>query len=724
MLPKRFLRGFLYLFVFLGVATTLLLIANKHQIIEINEYIPFDYFSSAAPSFFQPPSNSFIIDIAIRECYIVNYKNPNCGKPEPSAGKFGDLSSYGSSWVRVKKDLGLGKLWFHKKILSLKKLEHKEFQNLIRENIIDDTVVIDIVVGDAKADANIPGNVHRLPQKIIDKFNKDKDVENLKYDAKLQSEFKQDEGKIIENEITEKYNEEDPKKEDGKNTQNDQNKPKLKEVKGTNVDENGKRKRERKTKRNDDKSHNFDTSGVMNQLDIPTMEQVKEQGWVYKFNGVWIQYGSHNNEQAINGIDLLFGPEAVDPRPNWELIQQPIQDISISTELAPHLTFRRGPKLDYKKKYNTPLKINGDQFKILQVADLHFSTGYGKCLEPQPPSSAIGCKADSRTLKFINHVLDVEKPDMVVLTGDQVFGSTSPDSETSAFKALSPYIERKIPFAIVMGNHDAEGSLGAKEMMGLYANMPYSVAAMGPEEIDGFGNYVVSVQGKTSTSVALSFYFVDSHAYSSNPKVYPGYDWIKPNQLMYMKEEGAALRDGIAEFEKETVKEVDQETKKEKKKNRTHLSMAFFHIPIPEFKNFNQPMTGEHREGVTAPRYNTGARDVFQELGVKAIGIGHDHCNDYCLMDQKQSQLQSRQEKREGDSGDAGDAGDNKIWLCYGGGVGLGGYGGYGGYIRRLRVFALDTAKGEIKTWKRTEAEPEKIIDEQILVTGGNVVNW
>ena len=136
--------------------------------------------------------------------------------------------------------------------------------------------------------------------------------------------------------------------------------------------------------------------------------------------------------------------------------------------------------------------------------------------------------------------------------------------------------------------------------------------------------------------------------------------------------------------------------------------MAFFHIPLPEFRNLNQPFIGENREGVTAPRYNSGARQVLSEIGVSVASVGHDHCNDYCLQDTQQSLS----------------PGDNKMWLCFGGGAGLGGYGGYNGYIRRMRVYELDTSKGEIKTWKRTEDNPGNIIDEQVLVSNGDVVNW
>ncbi|KAI3402365.2 DCR2 [Candida oxycetoniae] len=711
MLTKRLFRVVSYFLFILFTVSVLLLFANKHEIIELNKYVPFDYFSSAAPAFFQPPPNSFLLDIAIKNCYAYNYNNANCGKPDANSGKYGDLSDSNGGWIRLKKDLSLGKSWFKKQMLSVKKLDSTQFQNLLRDKLVEDSVIIDFAVYDSIDDSKIKGNSLKLPLKIIESFNgiqssnddsnliapEEEEEQTEKHNAQTEEERIEEERQreeIKEKQEKEEKEQKEKAEEAKKLLESEQEFSKEKQVEeGENS--NIEKRSEMEAKESLEKTN----------LYIPTMKEVSERGWTYKSNGIWTRYGSHNKETAINAVDILFGYEATELRPNWKLLKKKINGISSESDLPAYLSFRRGPKLDYKKKYYTPLKMNkDDQFKILQVADLHFSTGYGKCLDPVPTESAKGCKADSRTLKFINEVLDIEKPDMVVLTGDQIFGETSPDSESSVFKALSPYVKRKIPFAIVMGNHDAEGSMKAKDMMGLYSDLPYSLAAMGPEEIDGYGNYIITVPGKSSDSVALSFYFVDSHSYSSNPKAYPGYDWIKESQLVYMKEEAASLKEGIRKFEKETV------TDGSKTITKKSLSMAFFHIPLPEYKNIKQPMVGEHLEAVISPRYNSGARSVFQEIGVKAISVGHDHCNDYCLLDQK-------------DADTAGDNDGNRIWLCYGGGVGLGGYGGYGGYVRRLRIYSFDTARGEIKTWKRAENEPGKKIDEQILASDGEVVN-
>jgi metallophosphoesterase superfamily enzyme len=85
-------------------------------------------------------------------------------------------------------------------------------------------------------------------------------------------------------------------------------------------------------------------------------------------------------------------------------------------------------------------------------------TGVGACKDaidadggPLPES-----EADPLTVEFMGEVLDREKPDLVILTGDNVnFGVL--DIQTILFKVVAPIIQRKIPWAVVFGNHDDEG---------------------------------------------------------------------------------------------------------------------------------------------------------------------------------------------------------------------------------------------------------------------------
>ena len=86
-----------------------------------------------------------------------------------------------------------------------------------------------------------------------------------------------------------------------------------------------------------------------------------------------------------------------------------------------------------------PLKFNKNgEFKIVQFTDVHFK--YGN------PASDIA-------LKRINEVLDAERPDLVVFTGDIVYAAPA---DTAMRAVLSCASSRKIPFVVTFGNHDNE----------------------------------------------------------------------------------------------------------------------------------------------------------------------------------------------------------------------------------------------------------------------------
>lgn len=62
------------------------------------------------------------------------------------------------------------------------------------------------------------------------------------------------------------------------------------------------------------------------------------------------------------------------------------------------------------------------------------------------------------------------------------------------------------------------------------------------------------------------------------------------------------------------------------------------------------------------------------------------------------------------------------LWMCYGGGSGLGGYGGYNDYVRRVRFFEFDMGPGRVTTYKRLEwGQTEAKIDDMMIIDGGAV---
>ncbi|KAF1815385.1 Metallo-dependent phosphatase [Eremomyces bilateralis CBS 781.70] len=452
-------------------------------------------------------------------------------------------------------------------------------------------------------------------------------------------------------------------------------------------------------------------------LDPSVGEKGQEnQKWESRPGGVWIKLSSKRHDsdskKAVTAVEVLFGADAADPRPSWELKPPLLLDMSLEAA-TPRLTVQRGSTPRTIEKPTPRVRRDG-RFKIMQVADIHFSTGMGACRDPEPPEPHGGrCEADPRTLEFLGKMLDTEKPDLVILSGDQVNGETAPDAQTAILKFADIFIQRQIPFATIFGNHDdfEKSSLSRQAQMSLIHALPFSLSEAGPATVSGVGNYYVEVLAPgTSTHSALTIYLLDSHGHSGNE----GYDYIKEDQIKWFKATSRALKD------------------QHKKYTHIHLDMAFIHIPLPEYREVGKPVQGsvtaggddqnngqvvfgDWKEPVMAPNKNTGFRDALLEEGISVLSVGHDHANSFCGISSKPNgeEPTSSHDQR---------TMSKNMWLCYGGGAGLGGYGGYGGYRRRVRFFELDANDGGISTWSRLEHGDRGKFEDHVLVEGGQVV--
>jgi hypothetical protein len=162
-------------------------------------------------------------------------------------------------------------------------------------------------------------------------------------------------------------------------------------------------------------------------------EQAAER-WESRPAGVWLKRSlkrhASDSKRAVTAVDILFGADAVEPRPGWELVKNGALHLDAAKDARePRITIRRGRVEEHTKPVP---KIRKDgKFKIMQISDLHLSTGLGVCRDPEPKGANGGhCEADPRTLEFVERVLDEEKPDLVVLSGDQVNGGTAPDVQS------------------------------------------------------------------------------------------------------------------------------------------------------------------------------------------------------------------------------------------------------------------------------------------------------
>ncbi len=230
-------------------------------------------------------------------------------------------------------------------------------------------------------------------------------------------------------------------------------------------------------------------------------------------------------------------------------------------------------------------------FKIAQFSDLHWDNTSENC---------------SETIAVIENVLNAESPDLAVLTGDVV---TSPPAVEGWKAVAQPFIDAKIPWAVTLGNHDAEPGISRDEIFELLEQLPFFVGEKGPD-LYGCGNYTVSVWSSDNTEVAAVLYFFDSNDYTK--RKFGGYDWIHFDQINW-------YRNLSMDFTRNN-------------NNAPLPSIAFFHIPLQEyFTVIDQTTTvGAANEGSGASKVNSGLFASFLEMNdVMGTFVGHDHDNNY-----------------------------------------------------------------------------------------------
>ncbi|KAJ6518748.1 Metallo-dependent phosphatase-like protein [Mycena sanguinolenta] len=446
---------------------------------------------------------------------------------------------------------------------------------------------------------------------------------------------------------------------------------------------------------------------------------------------LWYQVGKTSAEMTttersniITELDVLYGDDI--PWYGFEKLE-PATMLHGGKKESTWLTMRRGVKLPPRAP---PLHFShSGRFKILQIADLHYSTSPGVCRET-PASLACPGADNLTTNSLIATVLSIEKPDLVVFTGDQLNGQgTSWDPKSVLAKFSRAVADAGVPWAVIFGNHDEEtGYVAKEEQVRLMQALPYSIVEAGPKDVHGVGNYVLKVRSADpSKTHLLTLYFLDSGSYSRGFYNFWGiltptaYDWIRQSQIDWFLQESASIQPIQRPFVPDTSKDLGHVWERQSEDQLTPQSklakpnaMMFFHMPLPE--TYAKADTGTNNRpldiGISGLEGKGDASDSdgFFDKGilkamesehvssnrqeVKIIGHGHCHLTENC-----------RRVKG--------------VWFCFGGG---GSYSGYGklGFDRRFRVYDISDYGETIRTYKRTEHDGfQDILDDIVLVGKG-----
>ena len=87
------------------------------------------------------------------------------------------------------------------------------------------------------------------------------------------------------------------------------------------------------------------------------------EGWERRSAGIWVRKSNKLVDDGVTAVDLLFGADAVEVRPQWHMVGNMAAGDQVK------LTVRKGQPSDKVEK--PELRINDNmKFKILQVSGL------------------------------------------------------------------------------------------------------------------------------------------------------------------------------------------------------------------------------------------------------------------------------------------------------------------------------------------------------------------
>ncbi len=315
------------------------------------------------------------------------------------------------------------------------------------------------------------------------------------------------------------------------------------------------------------------------------------------------------------------------------------------------------------------LRFRNGRFKIMQIADVQ------ELPVPSPD-----------TARLIEMAVAAEQPDLIVFTGDQIYGihpllwGKQPEKKIESIFAyiLRPVIAASVPFAVTYGNHDAECGVSNAAQAQLYERFRGYTPGERRSAADA-GTFRLPVYGEYG-SVIFSLYAFDTHGSAAAG----GGKGVTRAQLDWF----AAMR------EKERTEQ-----------NRTIPSLIFQHIPVPEYYNVLKKVNKSTRGAVEAfgahknefyvlpeelqktggflreaPAVSGAGDEEFGMLrkdgAVLAVSVGHDHNNSF-----------------------AADYNDMKLIYTQGAGFHV-----YGPHLKRgVRVFTLNEADpARFTTYTRT----------------------
>ena len=198
-------------------------------------------------------------------------------------------------------------------------------------------------------------------------------------------------------------------------------------------------------------------------------------------------------------------------------------------------------------------------------------------------------------------------------------------------RLIAPVVERKIPFATIMGNHDHDSGL-EEEQTEIFVNTEYCVTRRCDEDITGYSNYYIPILDK-SGKPEFNLWFMDSNNifYDKEISYYDvvhkdQIDWYERNAAKLRKENKGAPLPALL-FEHIPVVEEYELLRKAKPWEMWKAVRGYGHLN----KNWyvlKDEDNGYLAEGPCPADVNSGQFESWKKMGdIKGAFFGHDHMN-------------------------------------------------------------------------------------------------
>ncbi len=283
--------------------------------------------------------------------------------------------------------------------------------------------------------------------------------------------------------------------------------------------------------------------------------------------------------------------------------------------------------------------ISDNGIKVLQLTDVHIGGGW------------MSMKKDQMALNAVAAIINAEKPDFVIVTGDIAYpvpfqaGTFNNKSGAKIFAELMEALG--VYWTATYGNHDTEAYsyFDREDITDFYEKYPHCLMRDGAKDVDGYGNQVFNIV-KSNGVITRSLFTIDSHSYVDGDYfgIFWKYDNIHENQIEWYKNTVESNRNhNMMKLYSSSSATATEDV------NINPPSSVFLHIPLSEYKDAwfeyaengykdtenvksNYGTAGESGQVVFPGIYEDNFFETMQDLhSTDSVFCGHDHLNNFSL---------------------------------------------------------------------------------------------